>query len=70
MVRFVDPSLRLAQFLAERGSEVFPDEVREWVMEWIADVGIIMRSRSFIAYTIASLVSGAVLDVVPKILRW
>lgn len=61
-MRFVDPSPKLAQFLAERGPKVLP-EIHEWAVEWIADVGTILRSREFMAYSVASIISGVVLGV-------
>lgn len=64
-IRFVNPNPRLAQFLSERENIVLSDEAHEWVVEWVADVGTIVRSRSFMAYTIASLFGGTVLRFVP-----
>lgn len=64
-IRFVNPDPRLAQFLSERGSTVLPEEVHEWMVEWIADVGTIVRSRAFMAYTVASVFSGTVLRFIP-----
>ena len=65
-IRFINPSPRLAQFLAERSLGMLSEEAHEWVVEWIADVGSVVRSRSFMAYTIASLFSGTVLRFIPK----
>lgn len=64
-IRFVNPDPRLAQFLAEKSLGILSDEAHEWVVEWVADVGAIVRSRSFMAYTIASLFGGAVLRFIP-----
>ncbi len=61
MIRLVDPDPRLARFLSERGPKVLPAEVHEWVVEWVYDVGEIVRSRSFMAYTIASVIVNTVL---------
>ncbi len=64
-IRFINPNPRLAQFLSERSGALLPEEAREWMVEWIADVGEIVRSRSFLAYTVASVFSGTVLRFVP-----
>ena len=65
-IRFVNPNPKLALFLAKRGNTVLSEEAYEWVVEWVADVGSIMRSRSFMAYTAASFLSGTVLRFIPK----
>lgn len=64
-IRFINPDPRLARFLAEKSLGILSDEAHEWVVEWIADVGTIVRSRSFMAYTIASLFGGTVLRFIP-----
>lgn len=64
-IRLINPNPRLAQFLAERGPKALSDESYEWIVEWIADVGTIMRSRSFMAYGVASIISGTVTRFIP-----
>lgn len=56
----MDPNPRLAQFLDKRAG-VLSGGVREWVTEWVADVGTILRSREFLAYSIASALVGVVI---------
>lgn len=64
-IRFINPDPKLALFLAERGNTLLSEEAYEWVVEWTYDVGSVLRSRSFMAYTIASVFSGTVLRFIP-----
>ena len=64
-IRLINPNPRLAYFLAQRGPKVLSDESYEWIVEWVADIGTIMRSRSFMAYGIASIISGTVTRFIP-----
>jgi len=64
-LRFVNPNPKLARFLAEKSLGLLSEEAHEWVVEWVADIGTIVRSRSFMAYTIASVFSGTVLRFIP-----
>ncbi|GAH83729.1 unnamed protein product [marine sediment metagenome] len=52
-LRFVSPDPVLALILAKREPKVIPKELNDWAIRWVADVGIIMRSRDYMAYTFA-----------------
>lgn len=64
-IRFINPDPKLARFLSEKSLGLLSEEAHEWVVEWVADIGTIVRSRSFMAYTIASVFSGTVLRFIP-----
>ena len=64
-IRLINPNPKLAQFLVERGPKMLSDESYEWIVEWVADIGTIVRSRSFMAYGVASLISGTVMRFIP-----
>ncbi|MCW4048246.1 MAG: hypothetical protein NWE89_00785 [Candidatus Bathyarchaeota archaeon] len=52
-LRLISPNPRLAIILAEREPRVISKEINDWAIQWVADVGSIMRSREFLAYTAA-----------------
>lgn len=52
-LRFVSPEPILALILAKREPKVIPRELNDWAIRWVADIGLIMRSREYMAYTAA-----------------
>ena len=52
-LRFVSPNPILALILAKREPKVIPRELNDWAIQWVADIGLIMRSREYMAYTFA-----------------
>ncbi|GAH73220.1 unnamed protein product, partial [marine sediment metagenome] len=52
-LRFVSPNPILALILAKREPKVIPRELNDWAIQWVADIGLIMRSREYMAYTAA-----------------
>jgi len=49
--RFINPEPRLALLLAAREPKALPKPIYSWAVQWAADVGSIMRSRDYMAYT-------------------
>lgn len=52
-LRFVSPKPVLALILAKREPRIIPREINDWAIQWVADIGLIMRSREYMAYTAA-----------------
>ncbi len=52
-IRFINPRPVLALILAKREPKVIPKELNDWAIQWVADIGSIMRSRDYMAYTAA-----------------
>ena len=52
-LRFLSPDPVLALILAKREPKVIPRELNDWAIRWVADIGLIMRSREYMAYTAA-----------------
>ncbi|MBA7631562.1 hypothetical protein ES703_39094 [subsurface metagenome] len=52
-LRFISPKPVLAIILAEREPKIMPRDLNDWAIQWVADVGSIMRSRDYMAYTVA-----------------
>ena len=76
-LRFISPEPKLAQALRRLEEEikikVLPPEYRDYVISWIEDIGSIMRSRSYMAGTVAMYLSMALVTapfvVVPELKR-
>ena len=58
-LRFVTGDPMLAKLLAKRESIVVPKRLYGWGVEWLAEIGSIIRSRSFIASNLAYGIIGA-----------
>ena len=60
-LRFISPEPKLAQALRRLEKEIkiemLPPEYRDYVISWIEDVGTIMRSRSYMAGSLALYIS-------------
>ncbi|GAH65528.1 unnamed protein product [marine sediment metagenome] len=52
-LRFISPRPMLALILAGREPKFMPKELNDWAIQWVADIGMIMRSRDYMAYTAA-----------------
>ena len=66
-IRVLSPEPELAKFLRRLEEEikikVLPPEYRDYVISWIEDVGMIMRSRSYLAGTAALYISYALITL-------
>lgn len=61
-IRFISPEPRLSIRLRERRPAIIPEDLYNYGVDWVEDVGMIMRSRSYMAGTIASYIGyGAML---------
>ena len=56
-IRLISPEPLLANLLRRREPRIISREGWDWSVNWVQDVGIVMRDRGFIAYTIASTAS-------------
>jgi len=65
--RLISPEPRLAFLLREREPKLVPREGWDWTIDWVQDVGAVMRDRSFIASTLASFASYGVLLAVAEL---
>lgn len=52
-LRFISPEPQLARLLFRREPKIIPRELHDWAVQWVADVGSIMRSREYMAYTVS-----------------
>jgi len=52
-LRFISPEPQLALLLIKREPKIMPRDLNDWAIQWVADVGSIMRSRDYMAYTFA-----------------
>jgi len=66
--RIISPVPKLSLKLFEREPQIIPKEAYNWSVRWINDIGTIMRSRSFLAFNIASLLTGTITSQIPKLL--
>jgi len=46
--RIVNPEPRLANYLGSRKPIVVPQPVYDWAVDWVDDVGTVMRDRRYI----------------------
>lgn len=65
--QFISPQPRLAILLRAREPRVFSRGVWDWSVDWVQDVGSILRDRGFITYSMASFASYGVLLVVAEL---
>jgi len=56
-IRLISPEPLLAKLLRRRAPRIISREGWDWSVDWVQEVGIVMRDRGFIAYTIASTAS-------------
>ena len=70
-LRFINPEPRLALLLGAREPKALPRPLYAWSVQWMADVGSIMRSREYMAYTGAlygtMIVAGQLLWLLPDV---
>jgi len=52
-LRFISPEPQLALLLIKREPKILPRDLHDWSVQWVADIGSIMRSRDYMAYTFA-----------------
>lgn len=67
MRRFISPEPRLALLLRKREPKLISREGWDWSIDWVQDIGIVMRDRGFIAYTVASTASYGILILVSEL---
>ena len=66
-IRLISPEPLLANRLRRRAPRIISREGWEWSVDWVQDVGIVMRDRGFIAYTIASTASYGVFVLISEL---
>lgn len=45
--KVISPEPKLAQILHKRDPLILPEETYHWIVDWIEDVGSVMRSREY-----------------------
>jgi len=51
--RFISPEPKLARLLRQREPRILPRELWDWGVDWVEDVGSVMRSRGYMVSTVA-----------------
>jgi len=64
--RFISPEPRLAKLLRKREPRVLPKETWEWAVDWVEDVGSVMRSRGYMVSFIASVAGYALIILISE----
>jgi|GEM_PF-7103382 len=54
-IRFISEKPILAQTFRQLYLGILPKDLHKWAFDWAEDLGTIVRSRSFMAYTIVQL---------------
>lgn len=65
-IKFISPEPKLAQLLRKRGP-IISENLHKFIVDYIEDVGTILRDRGFITYTAASFASYGVLLVIAEL---
>ena len=65
-IRFISPEPRLALILHNRKRFLIPEEIHEYFINWISDVGATMRSREFMVSSVASYASSGIIAGLAK----
>lgn len=60
-MQFISSEPRVALRLREWRPVILPRDIYDWSVDWVEDIGRIMRSRSYIAGTAASYVAYGVM---------
>lgn len=58
---------RLATLLRTRRRMIVPEDIYNWGVDWVEDVGAVMRSRSYKVGFVASSASYAILRLVARV---
>jgi hypothetical protein len=66
-LRLISPEPRLAQLLRRREPKLISREGWDWTVDWVQDVGLVMRDRGFMAYTLASTASYGLLILISEL---
>lgn len=66
-IRIISPEPKLALLLRERKPMLIHRDNWDWTVDWVQDIGIVMRDRGFIAYTVASTASYGILILVSEL---
>lgn len=61
-IRFISPEPVLAEILSKHKPILISEAGWKWIVQWIADIGVIMRSRDYIAFNIAYTLSYALME--------
>lgn len=67
-IRFIKEEPVLARTLRAYYFGLMPKEIHEWAFDWWEDIGSIMRSRDFMAYTASQLMLFIGLDSLSRLL--
>ncbi len=66
-IRLISPEPLLANLLRRREPMVLSREGWDWGVDWVQEVGVVMRDRGFIAYTVASTASYGVILAISEL---
>ncbi len=66
-LRLISPEPLLAHLLRRRKPRIVSREGWDWTVDWVQDVGLVMRDRGFISYTIASTASYGVFILISEL---
>lgn len=67
LIQFISPDPLLANILRRREPIVVSREGWDWGVDWVQEVGVVMRDRGFISYTIASTASYSVILAISEL---
>lgn len=67
-LKFLSPEPRLAIALSKREKILLPKEVYDYVVEWIMEVGTLMRTREYMVGFVASATSTGILLLLSRYL--
>ena len=65
-IRFVSPEPKIANSLQNVDLRILPEELRNYLISWIQEVGTVMRSRDFMVSSVASYASSGIIAMVAK----
>jgi len=68
-IRFISPEPVLAEILAVHKPILLSETGWKWIVSWIADVGVVMRSRDFIVFNLAYLASMIMMEGVMTVMN-
>lgn len=60
-LRFISPEPKLAMVLRRRRPKLLPEDLYDYTVSWVEDLGTYMRSREYMVSTLASYISYALL---------
>lgn len=63
---FISPKPKLAEFLHEREPVILPTDFFHWSLDWVEDVGRVIRSREYKVSILATGATYAILSVIAR----